>query len=157
MTLENTIRESLAGWRPNGEGPHTRSIAFGDVSVELAAAQCDALAARLWSLRVTRHLSETDSAGDLADRAARLANRVTGLLEPLRVYEVDRLGDRALLRSATPDQSDGATQFHELLLSGRLEAELKRYRVEAGESKRSAVPYTLTHEVIGKVVRILGE
>jgi hypothetical protein len=87
--------------------------------------------------------------------AARVADRATGLLEPLRVLEVDQPLGRALLRSETPTVRDGKTFYYELWLerTNRTSANLRRYAGDrVGGEKREAVPFVLTHDAIVKLV-----
>ncbi|MBI3759605.1 MAG: hypothetical protein HY269_07615, partial [Deltaproteobacteria bacterium] len=87
--------------------------------------------------------------------ATRVAARVTGLMEPLAVIEVDQPLGKALLRSATPSVRDGKSLYYELLLerTSRSAANLRRYAADrSGGEKREAVPFVLTHDAIVKLV-----
>jgi hypothetical protein len=78
---------------------------------------------------------------------------VTGLLEPLKLIEVDATRSEAVLRSETPAQKGDDVQYYEVLLRGTHAATLNRYQApRTGPGKRRAVPFALTHEAIAKVV-----
>lgn len=88
-----------------------------------------------------------------------LSKRVTYLLENIGPLEVDRLGDKILIRSTPPDRSSGATKFYEVLLSAKSDGtfSLKRFAFEPGSSGRQLVDIQLTHEVLNKLIRDLLE
>lgn len=151
MTLENQLLEKLADWRPDG----TRSTLVVDDHdagwrVQLTGDATDTLGCRLRSLEV-RRLRPLENAPALAEQAAGLASRVTGLLEPLRLVEVDGARHVAQLRSAAPTRSGEALRYYEVLRHADGTTTLSRY--QAGTGPREAVDFTLTHEALGKIVR----
>jgi len=88
-----------------------------------------------------------------------LSKRVTYLLENIGPLEVDKLGDKILIRSTPPDRSTGATKFYEVLLSAKSDGtfSLKRFTFEPGSSGRQLADIQLTHEVLLKLIRDLLE
>ncbi len=153
MTLDDTLLNNLAGWRPAGAGPHSfaGSTASG-WAVTATADAADTVGCRLTDLTVSRPAAPTTAAG-LTRWAVRTAERVTGLLEPLKLIEVDATRSEAVLRSETPVARGDDVQYYELLLRGEHSATLHRYQApRTGPGKRRAVPFALTHEAIAKVV-----
>jgi len=155
MTLAETVLQKVADWRPAGDKRHALLIpdAGSGWAVELQADRCDELGCRVWelTLRRTRKIEAASNALQAwADRAAR---QVTGLLEGLRVVEVDPLRDEALLRSATPAQRREMISYFELLLRGTKSATLRRFRAhqEPGH-RREQIAFPLTHESLAKAV-----
>lgn len=108
----------------------------------------DDIGGRFTELRFSRVGDTTTD--DLPNRAQQIANCVTGLLEPLRLIEVD--GDQrvAQLRSAKPLQSDSGRQYDEMLVQPD-QMNFKRYHVNP-EQGREAIPFTLTYEALAKFV-----
>src|SRR5436309_3097108 len=104
MTPAEVIFETLAGWQPAGPGPHATRVALdGPVeALTLTAARADGLSCLLDELSVAYRDAGEVTAESLTRLAVAAAERVTGLAEPLKVYEVDARQGRALLRSATP-------------------------------------------------------
>jgi hypothetical protein len=148
MTLANTLLEKLADWLP----PERASLAVGDASgsVRLTADRSDQLGCLVWELAVQR---STPPGEGLAAWAEQLAGRVTGLVEPLSVYEVDGLRDEALLRSEGPSQRGGRLFYYEVLLRGNGAALLRRYQASHdAATKREQTAFALTHEVLAKLV-----
>src|ERR1022692_2054306 len=134
MTRENTLRHQLND--PEAGGFH---IEAGGWNVTLAADKSDSLSCALKELSLEKNAPIQE---ELTPWATRVADRVTGLLEPLRLVEVDQLLCKALLRSAAPTVRDGKSLYCELLLvrTERASAILHRYAGQTGE-KREAVPF----------------
>lgn len=152
MTLADTVLETLSAWKPDGPGPHAlRTAADGSV-VELNAERTEAFSSLVLDLSVTTGPAADCPAAVLTERAVRVAATVTGLLEPLTVYEVDAGRSVAVLRSATPTVRGDRSAYHELTLTGTHAATLKRYSVDKGQTKRATVAFPLTHEAIAKLV-----
>ena len=153
MTRDEKILEALSTWRPQGDGPHIRSISLDapGAAVGLTADRADALSCQLRELSATSGPTRPCTPAELTQRAVTLDSRVTGLLEPLKVYEVDALSGQALLRSATPTDRNGRVHFYELILTGLHLASLKRYSSGKPKANRDGVPFVLTHETIAKL------
>ena len=147
MTLENTLRHQLNN--PESGGFH---VSHGDWNVTLSADKSDSLSCALRELTLERNAPIQE---ELIAWATRVAQRVTGLIEPLKVVEVDQLLGKALLRSAAPTVKDGKSFYYELLLErrSRTVANLHRYVGDrTGGEKREAVAFVLTHDAIVKLV-----
>jgi hypothetical protein len=147
MTLENTLRQQLNNAESGGF-----HVSFGGWNVTLVADQRDSLSCALKELTLDNSTQIREELPVWADRVARQAS---GLMEPLRLVEVDRPLGKALLRSAAPAARDGKTFYYELLLerTSRTIATLHRYAGDrqAGEP-RTAVPFVLTNDAIVKLV-----
>jgi hypothetical protein len=77
---------------------------------------------------------------------------VTGLLEPLRLVEVDAPRGVALLRSNAPAAREGTLSYYEVLRQADGTTRVNRYEAWHGTSKRQAIPFTLTNEALAKLV-----
>ena len=147
MTLENTLRHQLNNAEAGGF-----HVSHDGWNVTLAADKRDSLSCALNELTLERNAPIDEK---LPVWAARVAERATGLLEPLCVIEVDQPIGRALLRSETPTVNGGKSFYYELLLerTNRTVANLRRYAGDpVGGEKREAVPFVLTHDAIVKLV-----
>ena len=101
MTLEEMLLQKLAEWRfDNDRQTLTLNHAETGWNVAVVADCGDRVGCQLWELNVSR--PDAAPTADLKTRADRLVSRATGLMEPLRLIEVDVPGDAALLRSAAP-------------------------------------------------------
>ncbi|HVK07364.1 MAG TPA: hypothetical protein VM597_01175, partial [Gemmataceae bacterium] len=79
-------------------------------------------------------------------------------LEPLRVVEVDRVRNVALLRSGTPAQRGESVLFYEVRFQGRNSVSVERIRAnKSAPAGREPVPFALTNETLAKLVSDLIE
>ncbi len=149
MNLEKALLENLAEWRPYGPR-EALSVAPADSGwkIALTAEAVDALAATWWEVGLTR--TAPFPAHSLKDRAERIAGRVTGLLEPLRVVELD--GGLAQLRSGAPLLRGDARLYYEVLLQQDGTTTVRRYDAPRSATRREQVGFTLTHEALAKLV-----
>ena len=154
MTPDDKLLNNLTEWRPAGSGPHS----FGHTldtgwTVAVTAEAADTVGCRLAELAVGRPApAKPATAADLKKWAGRVVDRATGLLEPLKLIEVDATRSEAVLRSETPAHRGTSVEYYEVLLRGRQAASLKRYKAsQSGSGKRRGVPFALTHEAIAKL------
>ena len=149
MTLEETLLQKLAEWRFDN-GRQTLTVAHPETGwTATVVADCgDRVGCRVWELNLTR--PESAPSADLKTRAERLAGRATGLMEPLRLIEVDAQDDAALLRSAAPQKRGDDLFYYEVLLrSGG--AGVRRYQSSTKSGTRQQVAFPLTHEALAKL------
>src|SRR5581483_7994797 len=112
----------------------------------LTADRADTVGCLATELGVARAAGpEPASAAALTQRAVRTAQRVTGLLEPLKVIEVDATRSEAVLRSERPAIRGDHLFYYELLLRGAQSATLQRYRAPKTGGRRETVSFPLTH------------
>jgi hypothetical protein len=154
MTLDETLLQKLADWRP-GEGRQILSVSHpaSGWSVALTADGSSQLGCLVWevTLRRTQPLPGRDAAA-LQSWAERISRRATGLLEALKTIEVDPNRDEAIIRSQGPARRGEGIFYYELLLRGTGEAVCRRYRATAeGKERRQQVAFALTHEALAKL------
>jgi hypothetical protein len=155
MTLENLLQRKLADWRPDSASDRlTVDDTAGGWRASVQADVVETVGARVREVSVARLTPLADPA-PLADRARQVAARVTGLLEPLRLVEVDAQQDVAQLRSDSPAVNGETLGYYEVTLHGHGAAQVSRYEAARSEGKRKQVPFTLTHDALGKLVRDL--
>jgi hypothetical protein len=149
MTLEETLLQNLAEWRFDS-GRQTLTVGHPETGWNAAiVADCgDRVGCRLWEMNLSR--PESPSSTDLKTRAERLAGRATGLMEPLRLIEVDVQGDTALLRSASPQKRGDDLFYYEVLLRSA-GAGVRRYQSSTKGEARRQIAFPLTHEALGKL------
>jgi hypothetical protein len=155
MTLDELLLEKLAKWRPDS-ARETLDVRHADGGWEVAvtADHVDVVGCRLWEVALRR--PGDTSAVDLAARAGHVADRVTGLLEPLRLLEVDAGKNEALLRSEAPARRGEDRFYYEVVLQGDGAVTVRRYQAPPqGEPRRRQVAFSLTHEALAKLVHDL--
>src|SRR5262249_44148854 len=117
----------------------------------LQADRVEALSCRLWEL--TLKPAAGAAPPDLKARAEQLAARVTGLLEPLSLLEVDAAQGVAQLRSDKPGHWGDGQFYYEVLLHAGGGTSVRRYQAPGKDQpRRQQVPFTLTHEALAKLV-----
>jgi hypothetical protein len=119
-------------------------------TVRLTADKTDTLSCLVWELSLTR-TAEPPSNLTLKAWATRIAERVTGLLEPLAVHELDETSQEAILRSVRPARKGEDLSYYEVKLSGLADASVRRFAASKVESGRTQIAYALTHETIAKL------
>ena len=155
MSLAETLLPKLAEWRPAGEGRHTVSLALPDHgwTVGLSADRAESVGSLLARVEATRTDPVAEDDVILEAHARKAAGRVTGLLEPLRLVEIDRGHHVALLRSDAPPTKGDAVQYYEVNFSGRNRVTVERFKAnQVGPAGREAIPFALTHESLAKLV-----
>lgn len=152
MTLSATLQQKLADWRPT-HANETLTATEGGWTVTVQAERCETLGCLVRELTLRPTATEADDSS-LKAWAERIATRVTGLLEPLRLLEVDDHKRSAVLRSHEPARRDDELYYYELLLDGNTStANLQRYRASRQPSvRREPTGFALTHEALAKVV-----
>ncbi len=152
MTLDELLLEKLAEWRPaSGRQTLVVSEPATNTTVSVTADRSDVVAAQLWDV-TSRRPAALDAAG-LQAWGEKTVTRVTGLLEPLRLLEVDGERATALLRSQAPTQRGDNLFYYEVQLHGDGRAQVARYQASAKpEGRRQQVAYNLTHETLAKLV-----
>jgi hypothetical protein len=150
MSLDALLLEKLVKWR-SASGRATLE-ASGDGFTAAVAVECvDTVGCRLWELSL-RPAAETAPV-ELKTWAEQLCQRVTGLLEPLSLVEVDALSNVALLRSEQPGQLGQDRFYYEVLLHGDGGSVVRRYQApNTDKPRRQQVAFTLTHEALAKLV-----
>jgi hypothetical protein len=151
MTLTESLLPKLSEWRPAGDGRHSLSVAAPDAgwTARLTADKADSLSCLVWELVLSR--TDAAEAIDLKEWAAAVARRATGLLEPLRLLEVDAGRGEALLRSDAPAKKGERLAYYEVKLHATGRADVRRFLASRAESGREQVAFALTHEVLAKL------
>jgi hypothetical protein len=154
MTLENMLRTKLADPAASA-GRHDMALTHHGWTVTLTVERGDAFSSLLWEVALRR---DTPRPGDLKGWADDVAGRATGLLEPLKLLEVDEARLVALLRSAVPTAADAGLNYYEVLLAPA-SAQLRRYQgYTTPVQPRQQIAFTLTHEALAKLLRdVTGE
>ena len=151
MTLADNLLESLSDWKPSGEVRSVLTHVAGDWTVSIAADRNDSVGSLVWEMSLTRSAIGVEPIA-VVPWAERVVSRVTGLMEPLKIIEVDQQQNEAILRSTDPARKGDIAQYYEVQLSGRGSATVKRYKADTvSGSRREQVSYALTHEGIAKL------
>ena len=151
MTLDATLLERLAEGRP-AEGRQVLALPGEGAgwSAVLTTDRADAVGCLVWELLLSRPAPGGGSG--LRAWAERVAGRVTGMLESLKVVEVDAGRDEAILRSDGPAVRGEDRHYYEIHLNGTRAASVRRYKGTMTGGKREQVAFALTNEALAKLV-----
>jgi hypothetical protein len=153
MTLAETLQERLASWKPSGEGRHSWSETYAPTgwNVHLTADHNDVVASLVWELTLTR-VADAPAGLTLKGWAGQIAGRVSGLMEDLKLIEVDDARQEAVLRSHEPTRKGDLALYYEVRLYGLTRAVVRRFRADtAAGTRREQVSFPLTHEALAKL------
>jgi hypothetical protein len=89
--------------------------------------------------------------GALQAWGARLVERVTYLMEPLKVLEADAAGNEVQIRSQSPTARDDRRGYYQIRLFERGTLRLERYAFEETTRRRHPVACQLTREVLERL------
>lgn len=151
MTIADPLLEKLAEWRPDSD-QNTLDVAHPETgwSVSLNASHVEKLGSEVNELTLKGPALAVEQ---LHEYAEQLVQRTAGL-EVLKLLEVDRGTGVALIRSETPTETAGRLFYSELLAHTDGTLTLRRYQApHANDSRRKQVPFVLTHEALGRLVR----
>jgi hypothetical protein len=155
MITAETLLRKLAEWRPAGLGRTTLAIddTSGKWRLELVADRVETLGCLLWELHLGRSDSPTVDVDGAKAHWSQLASRTTGLLEDLRLIEVDPQGPTSMLRSDSPMKRSETVAYYEAIARGIGQVALRRYKTEPKTTnKREQMAFTMTHEAIARLV-----
>ena len=134
-----------------GQGPGEVKVDAGGASVAVDVEQSERYAVGVRGITVRPAQS-----GDVREIADRVVAGVTDLDGPLTVVEVDRGGERAIVRSAQPDADEAGVTYWEADVRAD-ETSLRRYRKEHSTPEREAVTEPLIHGTVGRVAEQLAD
>ncbi|MFO1019932.1 MAG: hypothetical protein U0903_04455 [Planctomycetales bacterium] len=146
MGLGTRFIQTLKNW--GGGGPVTAAEGNLQASADLLVA--DTLGCLLRSLRVGRTDGQTLDVNQLRTKGDELCKRLTYLLEPLRVWEVDSEGETVQARSNPPDRQQDRIRYYELQLCPPSTVELLRFEKKK-DSTRTRIDMQLTYEQVEKL------
>jgi hypothetical protein len=156
MTLNEAVLQRLAEWHPPAGERHSLQVndEASGWSVTLTADRNDEVACRLWEIGLRR---EEALPLELAAFASSVAERTTGLLEALKVVEVDLPRGEAILRTAEPRKQQDAVRYYEIAVKGTSALVLRRFRGFVDEpKKREQLAFALTHEAVAALITNLA-
>jgi hypothetical protein len=154
MTIAETLLPKLNEWEAAGPDRQFLALPVGATgwALNLSADRVDTLGCRVWEIFLTRVQTEPMANADLKRQAQAVAERATGLMEPLHFIELDELRGEALLRSESPAKGADALAYYEVLMTGGRRITMRRFRRSLEKGPREQVSFALTHEAIAKLV-----
>jgi len=153
MTLEKPLLEKPSDVR------HQMLEAYPErgYAATVTADRSDSIGCLVWDIFVKRTADFADGTA-LRTWAERIAKRASGLLESLKVLEIDDSQNIAILRSDTPSRRDGVIAYYEVRVTGTSSANVRRYQIDSTKGRpREQVAFAVTNESLEKLVRDIAE
>ncbi len=152
MTLAESLEPRLSTWKPATRETWEGAFDEAGWAVTLTADHNDVVGTRAWDLTLAR---TSDAPAGLTTKAwaETIAARASGLMERIKLVEVDTTRDEAILRSDTPTEKGDRVSYYEIHLHSTDKAAVRRYTADrkAG-TKREQVSFAVTHEALMKLV-----
>ena len=155
MTYGDLLLESLKAKSPEGNSRIHYPVDIVDSEVEIHADICevDRFGCQIESLHLHR-LGPPDE--NLSTRAHHLTDQATYLFENLHLVECEPERERALVRSATVQNSGDSVGYYEADMHGD-EVDFARFARNRRERRREKIPFVLTKEAMARLVDDLAE
>jgi len=156
MNLAEKLLPRLSEWQPTGAGRHSWSTDVEGWNLHLAVDRADSMSCLIWELTLSR-TADAPAGLTLKAWAEGIVERVGGLMEDLKVYEIDPVADEAVLRSDSPSRRGAALAYYEVQLHGVRRAVVRRFTANKAKPGRDQSPFALTHEVMAHLAEdIIG-
>ncbi len=154
MNLAERARGVGESWTLPVACPRQMEVAEGSQSLMIEIAAWDGLGCEFDLLTVSDPRLATASVSDLHKLGEQLARRLTYLLEPIHLIEVDA-EQGAQLRSSPPEKTAAAIHYYELCADRRGLA-LQRFQSSPG-GPRTTIPAQVTRQVLWRLVGDLSQ
>jgi hypothetical protein len=151
MSLSRRIAAALDEFHARGHAtPAVVEAAEAPHRLSLSVAQASPVGVQLDGLAFAADGPERSTEA-LRAWADRVAARVTYLMEPLVLLEVDPEGGEAELRSRQPTAREGRRAFYEVRLNRAGTLRLRRVAFDEADRRRADAPFQLSREVLERL------
>ncbi|HEY2911534.1 MAG TPA: hypothetical protein VGI99_14880 [Gemmataceae bacterium] len=150
MNRAEKLLPKLSEWQPAGAGRHSWSTDLDGWNLHLAVDRADSMSCLVWELTLSR-TADAPAGLTLKAWAEGIVERVGGLMEDMKVYEIDPVADEAVLRSDSPSQRGATLAYYEVKLHGLRRAVVRRFTANTAKPGRDQSPFALTHEVMARL------
>jgi hypothetical protein len=149
MDIKTDIQRELKRIQAvSGKGLLQVDADSGRIEADLLAV--DAIGCSFLTLAYSTDRLASSSLDELKSISESLISRLTYLLEPIGVVEVDRDRAAVQLRSSPPQKGEDGTSYYELMVRRGGDVTLSRYQKKAGQI-REIVPANVTREVLERL------
>ncbi len=158
MTLREVILQNLSSSSSDRRSTLSISDEGSGWSIGVTGDRRDEIGSVLWEVGL-RYTGDPQNRADatLSDWSKRVTENVSGLLETLKIIEVDSIRNEAMLRSDPPTPQNDKCAYYEIMLKGTTSATVHRYLgTPDGGKRREQISYTLTNEVLAKLITDLA-
>lgn len=152
MSLSRKTADALDDRLARGEPAGTLTVEHGDRRLELQLTAVSAVGVAFDLLAFHADGPDDRPVEDLRAWGDRLAARVTYLMEPLVVLEVDPANAEVELRSDRPTPRGDARSFYEARLTRPGSLRLGRVTFDSADRRRRPAPCQLTREALERLI-----
>jgi hypothetical protein len=151
MSLSKKIAAALDENTKVHDPPCDVAIEDGPSRLTLSLTALDSVGVAFSTLEFTTTSRPEWTPESLRGWGERLAARVTYLMEPLKVFEVDASGGEVQVRSQNPTARADQRGFYEVRLFERGSLRIERHAFDETTRQRRNVPCQLTREVLERL------
>ena len=152
MSLSQKIAAALDDQGANLSSPTTLVVDDGSQQLTLVLELATPIGVRCQNLEFSLPSSEPRPISALRRWAERVAARATYLMEPLKVVEADSTVGEVLLRSEGPTARNGRRAFYEVRIRSAGTLGIARVAFDESTRRREPESFTLTREVLERLV-----
>jgi hypothetical protein len=155
--LTEKLLPKLNEWKPMGRETWVESFDPEGWTVSLTADHNDIVGTLAWELKLLR-TSDEPSHKTGRSWAESIALRSSGLMERIKLLEVDTERSETILRSDTPSKKGDVVSYYEIQLEGTTTAVVRRYQANRTlGTKREQIVFPVTHEALMKLIGDIAE
>jgi len=147
MTLHNQFENQWNSLASTG----TLQVSTDDGEVQCTLSEVSPLAANLDKLNYYSERIGGASVEQLESLGRGLCERVTYLMEPLALVEIDGEAQSVQARSTPPQHDESSVRYFELSVSAQRGLSLQRFEAPR-RSPRTAIPAAMTRETLERLV-----
>lgn len=151
MSLKQQLVNSLDTIGTYQGDPHSVEVAENQRHLRCELVALDRLACAVNELALQTPELADASIDDLKKLSGTLAGRLTYLLEPIGLVEVEAEQCSVQLRSKPPQREDDTSSYYELLVRRGGQISLCRYTATSGQPRQRSTAQ-FTREVLGRLV-----
>jgi hypothetical protein len=151
MSLSKKIAAALDENTKVHDPPCVVAVDDGPDRLTLNLSALDSVGLAFTTLEFTTTSRPEWTSEALRNWGERLAGRVTYLMEPLKVFEVDAGGGEVQIRSQSPTARADQRGYYEVRLFQQGSLRMERYAFDETTRERRRVPCQLTREVLERL------
>lgn len=151
MMVEEVRKIAILGGRVSG----SVHVDFAPLRLVAEVVLADQLSCLVSEISVRATDGQVYSTDELRVKGDDLCHRLSYLLEPIRVLEVDAMGGEVQARSQPPDRQPDRIRYYELRFATPSTLKLQRFEKQVGPNQRHQIPLQLTYELLEKLMNDL--
>ena len=160
MSLGVRLSERLSGKKTAGNAGAVVEVSGGGCNAAVRVKEAGTLAVMAERIEVWRDVAvsgEVNVERALEEQSKAIVKKIDYLLERVKEIEFDRGAKIVQMRSGRPLRDGEEFYYYELMLAGASKVTIQRYGGREGEPGRKPVPFSITLDVLKRLVDDLEE